>query len=93
VLTCAVNFGCATDQEVGFGDWPECGCSPIEEAGGTSTLGGGDGTPGEIGLGVGGGLGGVPTCEEFFDCPSGAKMEVQHGRCSCTLIMLPEFRE
>ncbi len=84
-LTCAANFGCASGDEVANGDWPDCACS----APGPGSGGGGP----DSGLpGPGVELGGGATCDAFFECPQGAEMEVIGGRCSCTIIVLPEVK-
>ena len=92
-LTCERNFGCADQSHVGAGEWPECWCVSVKDGqGGGVGGGGGDGGGGGL-AGVGGGLGGAATCEQFLECPSGSKMEVHGGLCSCTLVMLPAVKE
>ena len=90
-LTCEVNFGCPGIDEVGVGEWGACACVQAEAAGpGPGNGGGGNG--GGIAV-VGGGLGGVPTCQQFLECPSGSHMEVHDGQCTCRLEMLPAFKD
>ena len=91
-LTCERNFGCADSAHVGAGEWPKCWCQKGRSGGGSSGGGSSGGGNGGIG-GVGAGLGGVATCEQFLECPSGSKMEVQGGLCTCTLVMLPQTKE
>lgn len=89
-LTCERNFGCPGSGEVGTGEWPECGCVAPDagpEPGGGTTNGGPEGP------GPSPGLGGAHTCEMFLECPSGSTMEVHGGKCTCTLVMLPQIRE
>ncbi len=87
-LTCAVNFACPDSGLVGSGTWPECFCRVAEE-----TTPGGRGDEGPDGPSPGVDLGGTETCEQFFECPSGAEMEVIGGQCACTLVMLPAVEE
>lgn len=89
-LTCERNFGCPGPTEIATGEWPECGCVVPETE---PPTGGGSGGGGMEGPGPGVSLGGVDTCEMFFECPSGAEMTVEGGRCSCTLVMLPQSKE
>lgn len=91
-LTCAINFGCPTGDQIGFGDWPECSCRTVDDTGSGGSGGSGGGNGGGIG-GVGGGLGGAATCEQFLECPSGSHMEVLGGQCSCVIVMLPAIKE
>lgn len=91
-LTCERNFACPDSSSAGAGKFPECWCRKLKTGGN----GGGGGSGGGNGSGtgsIGGSLGGAETCSQFFECPSGSKMEVQNGQCTCTLVMLPTVKE
>jgi hypothetical protein len=89
-LTCERNFGCPVSTEIGNGEWPNCACVPAQSQPDGSS---GTGNGGSPDIGPSTSLGGSHTCEMFFECPSGAEMEVEEGRCTCTLVMLPQFKE
>src|SRR5262249_53939486 len=67
-LSCDRNYGCGNDSFVGAGDWPECFCRKKRDVQQPGSNGGGESIPG-AGT-IGGSLGGVETCKEFFECPS-----------------------
>ena len=86
-LSCEVNFGCATSEEVGFGTWPACDCRSREEIVPPGT------GPEEPQPGPNVEAGGVDVCKQFFQCPAQASMAVRSGQCVCVLEMLPAFTE
>ncbi|MGV3491069.1 MAG: hypothetical protein ACO1OG_07070 [Devosia sp.] len=88
-LTCERNYGCTSTSFVGDGEWPNCACVPVNA---TPDGPGGPGSEGSPEPGPQTDLGGAATCEAFFECPQGAEMEVRDGRCTCSIIMLPESK-
>lgn len=85
-LTCESNFGCADGNQIGVGEWPECGCRDLstpEPAPGR--------TPPRPDRGSGpiDSLGGVDTCKQFLQCAPGFEMLLWNGRCVCGETMLP----
>lgn len=88
-LTCERNFGCADDTFVGQGKFPECVCRKQDKpAPGGGSGGGRDGRGG-----LGSSLGGGATCEQFFVCPDGFKMDAAGGLCQCLLTMQPALKK
>ena len=85
-LTCESNFGCADGNQVGVGEWPECGCRDLS----TPQPAPGD-TPPRTDRGPGplDSLGGVDTCKQFLKCAPGFEMLLWNGRCVCGETMLP----
>lgn len=77
-LTCGANFGCPIPGEIGFGDWPECGCRAISDT--TSTGPGFEVVPGPDPVMSAGAV-----CNQFFICPVGAVMATVLGQCVCQM--------
>ena len=81
-LSCEANFGCIDPSQVGFGEWPICGCMTLETPrpppGGSLP----DPAPDP-------GLGQLDTCEAFYECEPGWEMIIWNGRCVCGTELLP----
>ena len=83
-LSCEAHFGCADGNQVGVGEWPDCGCRDLETPG----LKPGGSIP-DSGTGPVDSLGGVDTCNQFFQCQSPYTMLLWNGKCVCGDEMLP----
>ena len=83
--TCEANFGCADGNQIGVGEWPNCGCRDLDTPG----LKPGGSIPEPDPPGPVDSLGGVDTCNQFFQCQSPYTMLLWNGRCVCGDEMLP----
>lgn len=84
-LTCESHFGCADGNQIGVGEWPECGCRDLS----TPEPAPGSTPPPDRGSGPVDSLGGVDTCKQFPQCAPGFEMLLWNGRCACGETMLP----